>query len=97
MNSILLTGLSVSCAGALCALVGDIQKRAGLGLVCFLVLNLAIWTRFFVQIFSPVAIVDAMEMFLLSHALATCSYLGMAWFLDPVRKAYSPAAVPARD
>lgn len=97
MNSILLTGLAVSCAGALCALAGDIQKRAGLGLVCFLLLNLAIWARFFVHIFSPMALLEAVELFLLSHALATCAYLGMAWFLDPVRKAYPQAALSARD
>ncbi len=84
MYPILFTGLACGSAGALCALLGDLQRRPNLGLAGFLVLNVAIWVRFFHQAFAW-DLVAASELFLLGQGTATCFYLTMVWFLDPER------------
>lgn len=90
MSYILFDSLAVCCAGALCALLGDMRKVVNLGLLAFLALSLALWGRFFFQVFSTPDLLSAAGTFLLAQALLTCSYLAMVLYLN--RDASSDAA-----
>jgi hypothetical protein len=58
MYPYLFTGLAFACAGGVCALVGDLQRRMYLGLTCFLLVNAVIWARFVYALFTSADIVQ---------------------------------------
>jgi glucose uptake protein GlcU len=92
MASYLFTGLAFACAGGVCALLGDLQRRMYLGLACFLLVNGVVWVRFVVALFHSDDLLGATGLFLLSHLAATCAYLATIYFLDTVSdKAAEPA------
>ena len=97
MYQFLFVGMACTCAGALCALVGDLRKQVSWGLAGFLVLNLLIWGRLFTQILSTQDLDVVAAQFLLAQALSTCSYLGMVYFLDSAPVAGGAATVAGRD
>ncbi len=97
MHQILFAGLACTCAGALCALVGDLRRQVSLGLVGFLALNLLIWARLVAQIVSMQELDLVAAQFLVSQGLATGSYLGMVYFLDRAPQPAGEAAVTGRD
>lgn len=82
MSSYIFTGLAFACAGGVCALLGDLQRRMYLGLVCFLAINAVVWVRFVVALFQSDDLLVATAFFLLSHLAATCTYLATIYFLD---------------
>ena len=82
MYPFLFTGLAFACAGGVCALIGDLQRRMYLGLAAFLLVNAVIWGRFVYALFGPEDLLMAAGLFLLSHLTATCSYLATVYFLD---------------
>jgi uncharacterized membrane protein len=82
MSSYLFTGLAFACAGGVCALLGDLQRRMYLGLACFLALNAVVWARFVMALFQSDDLLAATGLFLLSHLVATCTYLATLYFLD---------------
>lgn len=97
MYQILFAGMACTCAGALCALVGDLRRQVTWGLVGFLALNLLIWARLVVQILSTQELDLVAAQFLVSQGLATGSYLGMVYFLDRAPQSGGEAAVTGRD
>ncbi len=92
MTSYLFTGLAFACAGGVCALLGDLQRRMYLGLACFLLVNGVVWVRFVAALFQTDDLLGATGLFLLSHLAATCTYLATIYFLDVVSET---AADPA--
>jgi predicted neutral ceramidase superfamily lipid hydrolase len=96
MSSLLFTGLAFACAGGVCALAGDLQRRMYLGLACFLAVNAVIWVRFVHALFTAEDLLVATALFLLSHLAATCAYLATIYFLDTSGEPTGMAAV-ARD
>ncbi len=82
MSSYLFTGLAFACAGGVCALLGDVQRRMYLGLACFLAVNAVVWVRFVVALFQSDDLLIATGLFLASHLAATCTYLATIYFLD---------------
>lgn len=82
MSSYLFTGLAFACAGGVCALLGDLQRRMIFGLVCFLAVNAIVWVRFVMALVQPDDLLAATGLFLVSHLAATCSYLATVYFLD---------------
>jgi len=92
MASYVFTGLAFACAGGVCALLGDLQRRMYLGLTCFLLVNGLVWVRFVVELFQSDDLLSATGLFLLSHLAATCTYLATIYFLDEASEA---AADPA--
>jgi hypothetical protein len=93
MALFLFTGLAFACAGGVCALVGDLQRRMYLGLVCFLAVNGAIWLRFVHALFTADDVLVATGLFLMSHLTATCAYLATIYFLDTSDESSGIAAV----
>lgn len=89
MSSFLFTGLAFACAGGVCALAGDLQRRMYLGLACFLAINAVIWIRFVHALFAADDLLLATGLFLISHLSATCAYLGMIYFLGGKEQASS--------
>ncbi len=82
MYPFLFTGLAFACAGGVCALIGDLQRRMYLGLTAFLLVNAVIWVRFVYALFGSGDLLAAAGLFLLSHLAATCTYLATVYFLD---------------
>ena len=82
MYPFLFTGLAFACAGGVCALIGDLQRRMYLGLAAFLLVNVVIWGRFVYALFNATDLLGAAGLFLLSHLTATCAYLATVYFLD---------------
>lgn len=82
MYPFLFTGLAFACAGGVCALIGDLQRRMYLGLGAFLLVNAVIWGRFVYALFGSADLLGAAGLFLLSHLTATCAYLATVYFLD---------------
>lgn len=82
MYEFVFTGLAFSCAGAFCALSGDLRKRTFLGLGCYIVVNGLIWTKFIFAVSMHDEFLMATSLFLFSQAVATCSYLAAVFFLD---------------
>ena len=89
MYPFLFTGLAFACAGGVCALIGDLQRRMYLGLAAFLLVNAVIWARFVYALFGTEDLLLAAGLFLLSHLTATCSYLATVYFLDTPSDAQS--------
>ncbi len=96
MAAYFFTGLAFACAGGVCALIGDLQRRMVLGLVSFLAVNAFIWGRFVLALIQLDDVLGATGLFLLSHLAATCTYLGMIYFLD-VASEPSPQDFIAQD
>jgi uncharacterized membrane protein (GlpM family) len=82
MSTYLFTVLGFACAGGVCALLGDLQRRLYLGLFCFLAINAVVWVRFVVALFGADDLFHATAIFLLSHLSATCAYLATVYYLD---------------
>lgn len=82
MYPFLFTGLAFACAGGVCALIGDLQRRMYLGLTAFLLVNAVIWVRFVYALFGSTDLLAAAGLFLLSHLAVTCTYLATIYFLD---------------
>ena len=82
MSSYLFTGLAFACAGGMCALLGDLQRRMYVGLACFLAVNAVVWVRFVVALVQSDDLLIATGLFLASHLAATCTYLATIYFLD---------------
>jgi glucose uptake protein GlcU len=97
MSQFLLIGMACTCAGALCAFAGDLRQQVTWGLGGFLILNLLIWGRLFVQILSTQDLDVVAAQFLLSQAMATCSYLGMVYFLDRAPLTGGAVTLTSRD
>ena len=96
MYPFLFTGLAFACAGGVCALIGDLHRRMYLGLSAFLLVNAVIWVRFVYALFGSADVLAAAGLFLLSHLVATCSYLSMIYFLDTTRES-ADMVVPGRN
>ncbi len=97
MYPFLFTGLAFACAGGLCALIGDLQKRMYLGLASFMAVNAVIWGRFIYAVMTPSDLLTAAALFLLSHVAATCAYLAMVYFLDTASEMDQHAMAATRD
>lgn len=87
MYEFVFTGLAFSCAGAFCALSGDLRKRTFLGLGCYMLVNALIWAKFIFALLMHDEFLMATSLFLFSHAVATCSYLAAVFFLDGANSA----------
>ncbi|MEN9709227.1 MAG: hypothetical protein RIQ68_1635 [Pseudomonadota bacterium] len=96
MSSYLFTGLAFACAGGVCALLGDLQRRMYVGLACFLAVNALVWVRFVVALFQSDDLLGATGLFLLSHLAATCAYLATIYFLDVANETTADPVI-ARD
>ncbi len=94
MYPYLFTGLAFACAGGVCALVGDLQRRMYLGLTCFLLVNAVIWARFVYALFTSADLLMATGLFLLSHLAVTCVYLATIYFLDASSETAPVALAP---
>lgn len=92
MYPFLFTGLAFACAGGVCALIGDLQRRMYFGLAAFLLVNVVIWGRFVYALFGTDDLLLAAGLFLTAHLTATCSYLATVYFLDTTSEPKTMAA-----
>lgn len=82
MYPYLFTFMAFGCAGAICALIGDLKEKVYLGLASFLAVNAIIWAKFILALFSPADLFTAVSLFLLAHIAAASAYMGTVYFLD---------------